>query len=139
MSRRSRARRAALQAIYQWQASGAGPDDVVAQFRESGELDRIDAVLFERLMRGVMSDHAALDEALGGVVDRPISQIDLVARAILRLATYELRSCPEVPWKVVVNEAIDLAHAFGADQSHRYVNGILDRLARSLRAPEFTR
>ena len=137
MSRaRTHARRAAVQALYQWQITGQPPAEISIQFRDDQRLEKLDRDLFDALLFGVTAHRVALDDLLGPLLDRPVGQVDLVERAILRLGAYELAHCEGVPWRVVVNEGVDLAHTFGAEQSHRYVNGVLDRLARKLRAAE---
>ena len=133
---RTRARRAAVQGLYQWQLTAQPPSDIVAEFVDETRLDGADIDYFDRLLRGVSSMATELDEMLAPILDRPVNQLDPVERAILRLGAYELAHCSDIPWRVVINEAVDLAHVFGAEQSHRYVNGILDRLARRLRREE---
>ena len=123
---RSRARRGAVQAIYQWQA----------EFRERDGMQKVDWGFFDALVEGVIRDADRLDGLLLGHLDRAVSALDPVERAILRLATLELADHPDVPWKVVINEAVELARPFGAEASHRYVNGVLDSLARELRPGE---
>ena len=136
MNKRTRARRAALQALYQWQITAQSPTQISIEFQEESRLENVDRELFELLLRDVASQSDELDSLLADFVDRAVSQIDPVERAVLRLGTYELRSCPEVPWRVVINESVELARTFGADQSHRYVNAVLDKLARTLRTSE---
>lgn len=130
---RSRARRAAMQALYQWQMTGQEADEIAAQFEAESTLRHADLDYFLELLRGVPRTVATLDEQLGPVLDRPVAQLDGVERAILRMGAYELANRRDVPWRVVINEAVDLARVFGAEQSHRYVNGILDVLARRTR------
>ena len=137
MSRaRSRARQAAVQALYQWQMTCQPPSEIGTQFLDDGWLDDVDRRLFDVLLAGVPEHESALDSLLGPILDRPVVQLDPVERAILRIGAYELAHCEEVPWRVVVNEGVDLAHTFGAEQSHKYVNGVLDRLARRVRPTE---
>ncbi len=130
---RSRARRAALQAIYQWQMTAEDPHVIAAQFRDDKSWKRIDDPLFASLLNGVPAWVAALDEHLEPIVDRPIAQIDAIERAILRMGAFELTHRDDIPWRVVINECVELAREFGAEQSHKYVNGILDNLARRTR------
>lgn len=130
---RSRARRAALQALYQWQMTDDAPQSIAAQFREDPSWQRIDEPLFDALVHGVPENLAALDAHLAPILDRPIAQVDAVERAILRMGAFELTQDDEVPWRVVINECVELAREFGAEQSHRYINGILDNLARRTR------
>ena len=136
MNKRTRARRAALQALYQWQLTGHSAAEIGAQFEEDERLEKVDRELFAMLVREVAAQAEDLDVLLGAHADREIARIDPVERAVLRLAAYELKCRPEVPWRVVINEAVELARGFGAEQSHRYVNAVLDRLARELRASE---
>ncbi|MDX1432573.1 MAG: transcription antitermination factor NusB [Gammaproteobacteria bacterium] len=131
---RSRARRAAVQALYQWQMTGMEADEIAAQFEAEKSLRDADLDYFLELLRGVPRTVVSLDEQLQPVLDRPVAQLDCVERAILRMGAYELANRRDVPWRVVINEAVDLARTFGAEQSHRYINGILDVLARRTRA-----
>ena len=130
---RSRTRRAALQALYQWQMTGHTAEELHAQFKENPPPGGFDPVFFDALVSGVIIDFEALDTELVIFTDRPITELDPVERAILRMGTHELRSMAEIPWRAVINEAVELAHVFGAEQSHKYVNGVLDRVARRLR------
>ena len=133
---RSRARRRALQAVYAWQLSGSGVRDVIAQFAHEQAQEAADLEYFEDVVRGVDANHEALDEALQPFLDRDIEQVDPVERAALRIATYELRMRPDVPYRVVINEAIESVKRFGAEHGHTYVNGVLDRAAAQWRAVE---
>ena len=133
---RVRARRAAVQALYQWQITRQPPREVTAQFREEGRLDNLDEDLFVELMDGVPANLADLDASLEPLLDRPLAQVDPVERAILRLCAHELAHADDVPWRVIVSQGVELAHTFGAEQSHRFVNGVLDRLARATRPVE---
>ena len=132
-SPRSRARRAALQALYQWQMTADPPATICAQFREQASWRRVDEDLFAALVHGVPEHVDALDAHLAPLLDRPVAQLDPVERAILRMGAFELTHRDDVPWRVVINECVELAREFGAEQSHRYVNGILDNLARRTR------
>jgi transcription antitermination protein NusB len=122
---RSRARRRALQAVYAWQISGGDARGVIAQFAHEQAHEAADLAYFEDLVRGVLQH-----------VDRPIAQVDLVERAALRIAAYELRHRPDVPYRVVLNEAIDGAKRFGSEHGHTWVNGVLDKAAAQWRAAE---
>ena len=133
---RVRARRAAVQALYQWQITRQSPREVAAQFREEGRLDNLDEDLFLELLGGVPANLEGLDASLEPLLDRPLSQVDPVERAILRMCAHELAHASEVPWRVIVTQGVELAHTFGAEQSHRFVNGVLDRLARTTRPIE---
>ena len=137
MSRkRSLARRLALQALYQWQVTGDDLGEIVNHFLTEHRNKKFEAGYFRELVTQVPAHLEALDQALGPHLDRPVEELDLVERALLRLASYELMARPEVPYKVVINEAVELAKTFGAEQSHRYVNGVLDKVARKLRPVE---
>lgn len=138
MSRaRSKARRGALQALYQWQLAG---DDSLAsietEFLAERELRDIDAEYFHELLTEVGRHHDEYDLRIAPLLDRPLAQLDPVEHAILWLGTYELESRWDIPFRVVIAEALDLTKQFGGENGHRYVNAILDRLARELRAAE---
>ena len=135
-NKRSRARRYALQALYQWQLTGQDVRSIESQFLEDEELAKADVGLFVDLLRGVPGALKGLDEALSPFLDRPVGQIDPVERAALRIGAFELSRHLDVPYRVVINEAVELAKLFGAEQGHRYVNGVLDKLARRLRPEE---
>ena len=100
------------------------------------DLRNLEVPYFRDLLRGVAGCVGELDRAIGPCLDRPVSQVDPVEQAILRLGAYELTHRPEIPYRVVINEAVELAKTFGAEQSHRFVNGVLDRLAGTARAIE---
>lgn len=133
---RSRARRRALQAIYAWQLSGQNIAQVIAQFRTEQDMEIADLEYFEDLLRGVDGNLAKIDEELRRFVDRDIAQIDPIERGVLRLAAYELLFRIDVPYRVVLNEAIETTKRFGADHGHSYVNGVLDRAAAQWRELE---
>jgi N utilization substance protein B len=130
---RSRARRAALQANYQWQMTAEALETIAAQFREEKSWRRIDEELFGAHLYGVPGNVTTLDAHLAPILDRPVAQLDPVERAILRMGAFELTQRKDIPWRVVIDECVELARAFGAEQSHRYINGILDKLARRTR------
>ena len=136
LAARSRARRRALQALYAWQMSGSKMASVIEQFRHEQDMEVADLEYFEDLLRGVEANVQALDEALKPYIDRDVEQIDPVERAALRLAAYELKYRPDVPYRVIINEAIEVTKRFGADHGHSYVNGVLDKLATQLRVTE---
>lgn len=131
---RRRARRAALQGLYQWQATGQPAEEIIAQFDEEKVSANVDRDYFRRVVRGVIHNVESLDAALAPFLYRPLGQVDPVERAVLRLAAFELSHCDDVPWRVIIDESVELARAFGAEQGHRFVNGVLDRLAPSIRA-----
>jgi len=134
--RRRRARRRALQALYQWQITRQPAGEILQQFRQAQDLSQIDQEFFEDLLHGVISEQEDLDRSLQPYLDRPMEQVDIMEQAVLRLGAWELLHCPEVPFRVVLNESIDLAHRFGAEQGHAYVNGVLDKAARVWRPQE---
>ncbi|WP_250625111.1 transcription antitermination factor NusB [Pinirhizobacter soli] len=136
LAARSRARRRALQAIYAWQVGGASMAKVIDQFRHEQDMEVADLEYFEDLLLGVEKHQAELDEGLKPFVDREVNQIDPIERAALRLAAYELKYRPDVPYRVILNEAIEVTKRFGADHGHSYVNGVLDKLATHWRTAE---
>lgn len=131
---RRKARKLAVQAIYSWQLSQNSMSDIEAQFLTDNDTSKVDVDYFLALVRGVAGQSNTLDEALEPFLDRPSKDLDHVERAVLRLAAYELRERLDVPYKVAINEAIELAKSFGADDSHRFVNGVLDKAIDSLRS-----
>jgi N utilization substance protein B len=133
---RSRARRRALQALYAWQVSGGTAQHVIAQFAHEQAREVADIVYFEDLVRGVLKHVAELDGALSGFIDRDVAHVDQIERAVLRIAAYEMLHRPDVPYRVVINEAIDTTKRFGSEHGHAYVNGVLDKAASEWRAPE---
>jgi len=133
---RSRARRRALQAVYAWQMSGSSAREVISQFAHEQAKEQADLEYFEDLVRGVETNVESLDEALKPFLDRDIEQVDAIERAALRIAAYELRMRPDVPYRVVINEAIESVKRFGAEHGHTYVNGVLDHAAADWRATE---
>jgi transcription antitermination protein NusB len=135
-STRTNARKAVVQALYQWQMTGQSLIDIEQQFVDDERLKNVQKSYFKELFHGVPSCIHVLDETLAEFVDRPVDSIDPIERAILRMGVYELIYRPEMPFRVVINESINLAKCFGADGSHRYVNGILDKVAQQKRAVE---
>lgn len=133
---RSRARRRALQALYAWQMSNSPIDKVIEQFRSEQDMEIADLEYFEALVRGVERHTEELDAVLSKFIDRTMAQVDPIERAVLRIAGFELRYRPDVPYRVVINEAIETTKRFGAEHGHTYVNGVLDRAAAEWRAQE---
>lgn len=133
---RRRARRLLVQALYQWQLGGADVAEIERQFRASDEWERVDGDFFHEVLRGVAAEAAALDARIGPLLDRKLTELDHVERALLRLGTYELCFRTDVPWRVVIDECVGLARTFGAEESHKYVNAVLDAIARAERARE---
>jgi N utilization substance protein B len=133
---RSRARRRALQALYAWQVSGTSIPQVINQFQHEQDMEVADQEYFEALVKGVAEHRPGLDEKLAGFLDRTIEQVDPIERAVLRIAAFELLHRIDVPYRVVLNEAIETAKRFGSDHGHTYVNGVLDRAAAEWRPGE---
>ena len=133
---RARARRRALQAIYAWQISGGLVEQVIAQFAHEQAHEIADLEYFDDLVRGVLKHRASLDEALVGYLDRAVEEVDPIERAVLRLSAYELIHRLDVPYRVVLNEAIEIAKRFGSEHGHTYVNGVLDKAAGAWRPAE---
>jgi len=134
---RVRARRSAVQALYQWEMTHAPVAEVIAEFiRDRSELKKADIEFFTSMLEGATGRVAEIDTGLAPLLDRPVHGLDPVERAILRLGMYELLCNPDVPWRVVVNESVELARMFGAEQSYKYINGVLDKAAHRLRAAE---
>lgn len=133
---RSRARRRALQAIYAMQMSGTEPREIVAQFAHEQAKEVADLAYFEDLVHGVGTRHRELDAALAPFLDRTIEEVDPIERAMLRIAAYELQHRVDVPYRVVIDEALKTVKRFGSEHGYTYVNGVLDRAAAEWRAPE---
>ena len=125
-----------MQALYQWQLTGQSGQDVYLQFTKDEEHGRTDQELFRDLVREVTDRSAELDAELGAFSDRPVSQLDPVEHGILLIGLYELMHRPEVPYRVAINEAVDLCRSYGAEDGHRFVNALLDRAARKHRKQE---
>ncbi len=133
---RTQSRRVALQALYQWQLNADEPAVITRQFSESGQLSNLDLPLFNDLFSQVVNQVEQLDELISPVLDRSITRIDPIEKTIMRIGAYELQAKPEIPYKVIINECVELAKRFGAEDSHKYVNGILDKLAQQIRSVE---
>lgn len=133
---RHKARRLATQALYTWQVGGQDLADIEAQYCADLDMSKIDGEYFHELLHKVPANVDELDGHFEPFLDRGIEELDSVERAILRLGCYELVYRVDVPYRVVINESVKLAKTFGADQSHKFINGILDAVAKKLRAPE---
>lgn len=134
---RRRSRELALQALYQWQLSGDSAEILEKQPRALEGFEKLDEAYFLVLLHGVISGVRELEQKLLPHLDRPVKGLSPIEHCILLLGTYELAHQPEVPYKVVINEAVELAKSFGGTEGHKYVNGVLDKLAAQLRAAEF--
>ena len=137
LAARSRSRRRALQAIYAWQVGGNRMIQVIEQFRHEQDMEIADLEYFEDLLRGVEKHLAELDAGIRQYIDREIAEVDPIERAVMRIGAYELRYRPDVPYRVIINEALEVTKRFGADQGHTFVNGVLDKLAGEWRAVEY--
>jgi transcription antitermination protein NusB len=133
---RSIARKLAMQALYQWQMTAHEANDITRQFIESEEFAGADREYFEEVLRGCIKEKDQINTAITPFIDRPLEQLDPVETAILMMGIFELRSRIDVPYRVVINEAVDLAKRFGATDAHKYVNAVLDRAAKEIRAAE---
>ena len=135
ISHRKKARNLLVQAVYQWQISDYPVADIEAQYRADNS-GKIDWDYFHDAFTAVASTTQSLDDNFTPILDRELKQLNPIELAILRLGTWELAKRPDIPWRVVINEYIELAKKYGATDSHKYVNGILDKLARTMRSTE---
>jgi N utilization substance protein B len=133
---KTNARKCAVQALYQWQMSGDSLSRIETYFLEEELLKGAQKTYFSEIFHGVPQQLTVIDAALAEFVDRPVEKVDPVERAILRIGGYELINRLETPYKVIINEGVNLAKCFGAEGSHKYVNGILDKVAQKVRAVE---
>ena len=134
---RIRARRSAVQALYQWGMTDKSMAEIISEFeKDRSELDKADIDYFREILRGIDEHLEELDGRLTPLLDRPMPELDPVENAILHLGMYELLYHLELPWRVVLNEAIELAKMFGAEQSYKYINGVLDKAAQKIRKVE---
>jgi len=117
-----------LQALYQWQLTGLNIELVFQQFLEDQNMDKVDKAYFEMLLLSIPIKVNQLDSAFSPFLDRSLAQLDPIELAILRIGCYELKYCKDIPFKVVINEAVELAKRFGGEKSHKYINSILDKL-----------
>lgn len=133
---RALARRLAVQALYRWQLNAAPYEELLAEFSSDADMPRADPEYFRALLRQGLDDHAKLDAALAPFLARPAAELDPVEHAVLLVAAVELQHRPEVPFRVVIDEAVGLARRFGATDGHKFVNAVLDRAAKELRPHE---
>lgn len=132
-SSRHLARQAAVQALYQWDLTEQSPEDILRHFIQGHDLSDADQGYFNTLVYEVPLFHQEINGRILPHVDRELDNVDPVERAILRIGTYELEYKPEIPTRVIINEAVELAKTFGSDFSYRFVNGVLDKIATELR------
>jgi len=138
-SARRRARRLAVQGLYEWQITGTEIAEIKQRFLEGKEARQIDEDYFRELVEGVITQVEELDQHITPFLNRSLKEVDVVERAILRIATYELAKRPDIPYRVVINEGVELAKTFGADQGHKFINGMLDKIAAKLRPIEMAK
>ena len=135
-AQRKKARKLVLQALYQWQISGSSIAQVEAEFRTDNDFDRIDAAYFREVFNGIPKEVTELDRDIEPFLDRAIADVDPVEMNVLRMGVFEFKHRIDVPYRVVINEAVELAKSFGGTDGHKYVNSILDKLALRLRSAE---
>jgi N utilization substance protein B len=135
-STRRRSREVALQGLYEWLLSGADAGVIEAHMREQEGFDKIDAAHFDALLHGCIAEAADLDAVLSRHVDRKTTELSPIEHGVLMIGAYELKHCIDVPYKVAINEAVELAKSFGGTDGHKYVNGVLDKAALDLRPVE---
>ena len=133
---RRRAREFALQSIYQWLLNESAAETLLAQLKEQKDFPKADQALAEALLRGVITNADALRELLAPLLDRKMKELSPVEHALLLVSAFELRDHADTPYRVIINEAIELAKSFGGTDGHKYVNGVLDKLAAELRPNE---
>lgn len=136
VARRRKARHYALQALYQWHMAGASPTAIEAEFRSDYDFEVVDLEFFQALLHGVAGRADELDRLFAPLLDRRLDELDPIELGLLRMGAYELLERIDVPYRVVINEGVALAKRFGASESFRYINGVLDRLAAELRSAE---
>ena len=130
---RSRARELIVQSLYQVQIAGHDEDELVAQVHERADYQNVDQAYFDEAISAILRNTEELEQGIDAIADRPLSQLDPVERGILLLGFYELKNKTDVPYKVVINESVNLAKQFGAVDGHKYINALLDRAAGDLR------
>jgi transcription antitermination protein NusB len=135
-SPRSRSREFALQALYQWQIADQSFTDIEKQYATAEGFEKADKGLFTRIVKGAMTEFTPLSEALTPHLDRSWAEVSPVERAVLLIGAYELSHIVETPYRVIINEGIELAKSFGGTDGHKYVNGVLDKYAAVVRADE---
>ncbi len=135
-SSRRRSREFALQGLYEWLLSGSEASVIEAHMREQDDFKKADAAHFDALLHGCVVEAADLDAVLARHVDRKTSELSPIEHGVLLIGTYELKHCVDIPYRVAINEAVELAKSFGGTDGHKYVNGVLDKAASELRPVE---
>lgn len=136
ISQRRQSRFLLTQALYQWMIAEASPKEILLQFQLNPQFQKADQMYFTECFNAITQNPDALDLIYQPFLDRDLKELDAVEKAILRLATYELAQRLDLPYRVVINEALELAKTFGATDSHKYINGVLDKVAHQLRKTE---
>ncbi len=134
--KRQKARKLLVQALYQWHFNHTEPAEIIAQFFTENDTSKFDQTYFEQLLTGIIQEQAQIDTLIVNHLDRALELLNPVEFAVLRLSTYEFLHCLEIPFRVVIDEAISLCKTYGAVEGHRYVNGVLHQLASDLRVEE---
>ncbi|OOF69372.1 transcription antitermination factor NusB [Rodentibacter caecimuris] len=132
VSLRRRARECAVQALYSWDISGNSVQEIELAFMLDQDMNGVDKVYFRKLLHQTITNIEAVDFSISAYLDRQFNELDPIEKAVLRVAVYELQFEFDVPYKVVINEAIEVAKVFGSDESHKYINGVLDKIAPAL-------
>ncbi len=135
-SKRRKGRRYAVQGLYQWQLTGNDPAEIYQRMLDDVNLNKTDVAYMEELITQIPEHIKTIDQNLSAKIDRKLTEVDPVERAVLRIATYELLKRPDIPYRVVINEAVEQAKTFGAEEGHKFVNGVLDKVSAVLRAVE---
>ncbi|MGA7179532.1 MAG: transcription antitermination factor NusB [Thiobacillaceae bacterium] len=130
------AREFTLRGLYAWQLTQQERGDIAASLQEDSQFKKADAAYFRQILQGVLDTVASLEEKLRPHLDRDVAELSPIEKSILLIGAYELIDCPDVPYRVVINEAVELAKQYGGTDGHKYVNGVLDKLAKEVRQPE---
>lgn len=130
------AREFTLQAVYAWLIGGGDVTLIIANLKDDEQFKRADETYFRTLIHGVIKEEDMLGARVGPLLDRPLAELSPIERGILLIGAYELLHCPDVPWRVAINEGVELAKKFGGTDGHKYINGVLDKLAQDVRTVE---
>ena len=136
IAQRRKSRALALQALYQWQLSGSNISQIEAEFAVDNDMSKVDVSYFRELLKGVPTHLSDLNRQIEPLLDRPLQDVDPIEATLLRMGTYEMMHRTDVPYRVVINEAVELAKKFGGTDGHKYINSVLDKLAPRLRPDE---
>lgn len=139
LKKRQKARKLALQALYQWQINPCGLPELLTQFQMDPFYTHIEQPYFQEVLTEITEQPSHLDELFASILDRPVKELDPIALCILRIGCYELKSRLDIPYRVCINESVELAKTFGAEKSHKYINSILDKVAQNCRQQEYIR